>query len=109
MKARLNSISEPEVYDQVYDYYKGRCILTGKKLDRGYTYMYPHLFPKGAYPKLRLTRNNIVLVQSTILHEEVDKLFTRIRNDIGKYELLEMIQEWKDLAPLIKQYYDSDS
>lgn len=97
-----------DLFNAVYDFYNWRCVLTWVLVKRGYAYMYPHLFPKWSYPKLKLKRSNVILVQSTNLHSKVDVLFTRIREDIWKYELLEMINDWKDLAPMIKEYYNKD-
>ena len=108
MRQRANEISETDVYDKVYSYYEWTCILTWKKLERGHVYMYPHLFPKWAYTKLRLVERNIVLVASTILHEQTDVLFTKMRNDIWKHELMNMIKRWVDLAPMIKEYYNKE-
>lgn len=88
----------------MYKKYKGRSILTWGK-----AYLkpecFPHLFPKWAYPSMRLQENNIVLVSNVEEHELVDKIFKRMRDEIGKRELLDRIKRWEDLSEDIRKEF----
>lgn len=93
-----------EAFEAVYKRYKAKCILTWSSLQKWKVFMYPHILPKWSYPSLKTEDMNIVLVWSIELHEEVDRIVKRIRDDIWVRELIRMIKDWIDIAPMIKQY-----
>jgi hypothetical protein len=105
---RLNRIKtrgkETDIYDQVYEYYNWKCILTNQFISVKQLSCFPHLFNKWMYEEYRLLRNNIVLVQSH-LHEAIDQIFNIMKQEIWIKELEEKIKSWEDLAEQIRMYY----
>jgi len=104
-KFKKQRISELDVYKKVYLFYNGKSILTWKSVIKENVCCYAHLFPKWSYPSFRTRVNNIVLVASIEEHEIIDIIFSRIRDMYWNQKIFEMINEWKDLSKIIKEYY----
>lgn len=96
---------ETDVFDKVYEIQQGKCLLTWKPVTNPWVECYPHILNKWTYPRLRLQDNNVVLVWSWQLHDQVDLVIDQLKKEIWSKELEERIKSWEDLRSTIRRQY----
>lgn len=52
----------------------GKCEVTGKIIHEPASYCFAHVLPKGTYPEHKYNPNNIIMVSTFELHNQVDRL-----------------------------------
>jgi hypothetical protein len=73
-KERLAWVSEKDIFKEIRLEREHSCQLCGKYIYEPQAWCFSHMLAKWMFPKRRLDKNNILLVESLECHHKVDQL-----------------------------------